>query len=151
MTLSADSANVGADVGRELPTLERTVADPGTQPLRVGVVGLGAVAQAVHLPLLAKHPELFRVSALCDLSPSACASLGERFGIDEARRYGSAEELLDAGELDAVAILTPGSHGRLAATAAAPGSRSSARSRWPTRSPRRTSSPSSTRASSSAT
>jgi predicted dehydrogenase len=84
----------------------------------MGVVGLGAVAQAVHLPLLAKHPSLFRVAAVCDLSPSTCASLGERFGVDGAGRFGSAEAMLDAARLDAVAILTPGSHGELAAAAA---------------------------------
>ena len=32
-------------------------------PLRLGIVGLGAVAQAVHLPLLAKHPDGFKPSA----------------------------------------------------------------------------------------
>jgi myo-inositol 2-dehydrogenase / D-chiro-inositol 1-dehydrogenase len=121
LTPAAHSANVRAGVGRELPTLERTAAYRGTQPLRVGVLGLGAVAQAVHLPLLAKHPELFRISAVCDLSRAACGSIGERFGIEEARRFGSADELLGAGDLDAVAILTPGSHGELAATAARAG------------------------------
>ena len=108
-------------MGRELATLDRTGAEQDTQPLRVGVVGLGAVAQAVHLPLLAKHPELFRVSAVCDLSRSTCSDLGERFGIEEARRFGSAEALLAADDLDAVAILTPGSHGELAAAAARAG------------------------------
>jgi predicted dehydrogenase len=108
-------------VGRELATLDRTGAEQDTQPLRVGVVGLGAVAQAVHLPLLAKHPELFRVSAVCDLSRSACADLGERFGIEDARRFGDAEALIAADDLDAVAILTPGSHGELAVAAARAG------------------------------
>jgi predicted dehydrogenase len=110
-------------VGRELPTLadselEHLVTEPATGPLRVGVIGLGAVAQSVHLPLLAKHPERFRISAVCDLSRSTCAALGDRFAVDAARRFGSAEELLAAGDLDAVAILTPGSHGELAAAAA---------------------------------
>lgn len=121
LTPAAPGANVRADVGRELATLDRAGTERETQPLRIGVIGLGAVAQAVHLPLLAKHPELFRISAVCDLSRSACASLGERFGIDGARRYGTAEELLAAGDLDAVAILTPGSHGALAAAAARAG------------------------------
>jgi predicted dehydrogenase len=40
-----------------------------TAPLRLGLVGLGVVAQAVHLPLIAKHPDRFRTTALCDLSP----------------------------------------------------------------------------------
>jgi myo-inositol 2-dehydrogenase/D-chiro-inositol 1-dehydrogenase len=89
-----------------------------TAPLRVGVVGLGAVAQAVHLPILAKHPALFRPAALCDLSPSTCARLAERLGLDEIRLFSSADDLIASDELDAVAILTSGSHGGLAATAA---------------------------------
>jgi myo-inositol 2-dehydrogenase/D-chiro-inositol 1-dehydrogenase len=90
-------------------------------PLRLGVIGLGAVAQAVHLPLLAKHPDRFRTTALCDLSPSTCARLGDRLGVDDLRRFGSADELIASGDLDAVAILTSGSHGELAAAAARAG------------------------------
>ena len=90
-------------------------------PLRIGVIGLGAVAQAVHLPLLAKHPERFRPTALCDLSPSTCAQIGDRLAIDDLRRFGSAEQLIESGEVDAVAILTSGSHGELAAAAASAG------------------------------
>ena len=91
------------------------------EPLRVGVVGLGAVAQAVHLPLLAKHPDRFRTAALCDLSPSTSARLGERLGIDDIRRFDSAAQLIEADDLDAVAILTSGSHGDLATAAARAG------------------------------
>lgn len=90
-------------------------------PLRLGVVGLGAVAQAVHLPLLAKHPDLFRTTAVCDLSPSTCRRLADRLGIDEVRRFGSAADLLESDDLDAVAILSSGSHGELAAAAARAG------------------------------
>ena len=86
-------------------------------PLRIGVIGLGAVAQAVHLPLLAKHPDRFRPAALCDLSASTCERLAGRLG-GEVRRFGSAEELIESGDLDAVAILTSGSHGELAGAAA---------------------------------
>jgi len=111
-------------VGRDASTLakgrreERAAAAPRSGPLRVGVVGLGAVAQAVHLPLLAKHPKLFRIAAVCDLSRGTCAALGDRFGIDGASRYDSAQALLAGADLDALAILTPGSHGELAVAAA---------------------------------
>jgi predicted dehydrogenase len=82
---------------------------------------LGAVAQAVHLPLLAKHPERFEIAALCDLSPANLASLGERYGIPAQRRFTSTDELLAAGGLDAIAILSSGSHGSLATAAAQSG------------------------------
>src|SRR6185437_7610345 len=92
-----------------------------TRPLRIGVVGLGAVAQAVHLPLLAKHPDRFTIAAICDLSPSTRDALGARYRVPEPCRFASAGELIDAGNLDAVAILTSGSHGALATSAARAG------------------------------
>ena len=90
-------------------------------PLRIGVVGLGVVAQAVHLPLLAKHPDLFTVAAVCDVSKATRGAVGARLGVEERRQFSSAEELLAGGELDAIAILTQGSHGALAAAAARAG------------------------------
>jgi len=92
-----------------------------SSPIRIGVVGLGAVAQAVHLPLLQKHRETFRIAALCDLSRETRDGVGARYGVAEERRFARAEELLGAGGLDAVAILTTGSHAALAATAAEAG------------------------------
>jgi predicted dehydrogenase len=105
---------LGVATGLEVQELDSAAATP----LRLGVVGLGAVAQAVHLPLLTKHPELFRLHALCDLSESACALVDSRLAVDDLRRFGSASDLIEAEDLDAVAILTSGSHGALAAAAA---------------------------------
>jgi myo-inositol 2-dehydrogenase/D-chiro-inositol 1-dehydrogenase len=116
------SANVRAQVGEtaEVAAIEESRSE-ATVPLRLGVIGLGAVAQAVHLPLLAKHPARFRPAALCDLSPSTCKRLAERLGLDDVRLFGSAADLLTAEDLDAVAILTSGSHGELATAAARAG------------------------------
>ena len=97
------------------------MGEGSSSPIRVGVVGLGAVAQAVHLPLLQKHPERFRVAALCDLSRGTRDGLGARYGVTEGRRFARAEELLGTSGLDAVAILTSGSHAALAAEAARAG------------------------------
>jgi predicted dehydrogenase len=91
------------------------------QAVRVGVVGLGAVAQAVHLPLLAKHPSRFRIDAVCDLSAATRDAVGARYGVPAERRFGRAEELVAAEGLDAIAILTSGSHGPLATAAARAG------------------------------
>jgi predicted dehydrogenase len=75
----------------------------------------------VHLPLLAKHPDLFTVAAVCDVSKATRAAVGARLGVEERRQFASAEELLAGSELDAIAILTSGSHGALAAAAARAG------------------------------
>jgi len=88
------------------------------EALRLGVIGLGAVAQAVHLPLLRKHGEAFRIEAICDLSPSIRNAIGDELGVPAARRHADGAELIEAGGVDAVAILSSGSHGALALAAA---------------------------------
>ncbi len=80
--------------------------------LRVGVAGLGAVAQAVHLPLLARLPDSFEIAAICDLSTSLRNAIGDRYGVADANRVGSVERLLEVPDLDGVILLTSGSHGR---------------------------------------
>ena len=37
--------------------------------MKVGVVGLGEVAQIIHLPILQRLPDRFEIAALCDVSP----------------------------------------------------------------------------------
>ncbi len=69
--------------------------------LRVGVIGLGEVAQVVHLPVLQSLPHLFEAAAACDISPSLLRVVGDRFGI--RRRYGTATEMIEAGDLEPVA------------------------------------------------
>ena len=87
----------------------------GHGPLRLGVIGCGLVAQAVHFHYLAELEDRFGVEALCDVSPGTLAFSGERF-FPRARRYDDWRELLDQ-PLDAVMILTPGSHAPVACAA----------------------------------
>ena len=89
--------------------------------VRIGVFGTGAVAQAVHLPLLAKRADLFEVVSLCDLSRATLDAVGVRYGVSSERRFGSLGELLAARGIDAVMILSSGSHGAAAAAAARAG------------------------------
>ena len=95
----------------------------GGQPdvVRLGVVGLGAVAQAVHLPLIDRLADHFALGALCDLSPGLLATLGTRYRVPERHRYGDATELFASGAADAVLVLSSGSHGSVAADALAAG------------------------------
>lgn len=80
----------------------------------MGVVGLGGVAQAVHLPLLDGLSDRFRIEAVADLSASLRDTIGDRYRVAPGRRFGSAEELLAARGLDAVLVLTTGSHAAIA-------------------------------------
>jgi predicted dehydrogenase len=78
--------------------------------MRVAVAGLGAVAQSVHLPLLARRHDLFEVVAVCDLSASLRASLGGQYGIPAADQFGDVDEMLAKTNPDGVIMLTSGSH-----------------------------------------
>jgi predicted dehydrogenase len=79
--------------------------------VRVGVLGLGAVAQAVHLPLLDRLAERFRIAAIADLSPSLVEVIGERYRVAPGGRFTSLDGLLSSPDIDALMILTSGSHG----------------------------------------
>ena len=80
-------------------------------PIRVGVAGLGAVAQAVHLPLLARHDDVFEIAGLADLSPSLRDAIGMRYRVPSEARHDSVSALLDQPGLEAILLLTSGSHG----------------------------------------
>src|SRR4051794_32787434 len=71
--------------------------------LRVGLIGLGEVAQVVHLPVLSNLPGLFEVRAGCDLSPTLLHEVGDRYNIPH--RYADSSELINSGEVDAVLVL----------------------------------------------
>lgn len=86
--------------------------------LRVGVVGCGVIAQVMHLHYLRELPELFEISALCDVSPELCQRCAKDYGV--AYTCADWRELLDRS-LDALLILTSGSHGPIAVAAARAG------------------------------
>lgn len=88
-----------------------TAAVAPSERIRLGILGLGAVAQAVHLPLIARLPDRFAIEAIADLSASTTDAVGERYQVAPDRRHPSLEALLGSGYLDALLILTSGSHG----------------------------------------
>jgi predicted dehydrogenase len=73
--------------------------------VRVGVAGAGFVAQAVHLPLLAKRADLFAVAAVADPDPCALEAVTRRFPVPRA--YTSHGELIAAGAVDALLVCSP--------------------------------------------
>jgi predicted dehydrogenase len=75
-----------------------------TPPIRLGIVGAGAIAQLAHLPALSKLKGAELV-ALCDADGLKARQLAERFGIPDA--FTDIEDLLDSSALDAVIITTP--------------------------------------------
>jgi predicted dehydrogenase len=71
--------------------------------LRVGVIGLGEVAQIVHLPVLQSLPELFEVTAVCDISPGLLERVGDRYRVQH--RYTEAKQMVEETDLDCVLVL----------------------------------------------
>lgn len=81
------------------------MSDVVKDELKLALVGIGAVAQVVHLPILSRAPRS-RIVAVCDVNPHKARTIAERFEIP--RRYGSIDDLLEGEpELDAVVICTP--------------------------------------------
>src|SRR3954465_6425247 len=91
--------------------------DRSSSRIRVGVIGCGLVAQVMHLPHLRDLDDRFEVGAVCDLAPGALEFAGAMF--PSARRHTAWEELL--GAVDAVLVLTAGSHAPVAVAAAEAG------------------------------
>lgn len=71
--------------------------------LRVGVIGLGEVAQIIHLPILEVLSDRYEVTALCDVSPRLLSLMGDRYGVD--RLYTDAIDLIENETIDATFVL----------------------------------------------
>ncbi|MEA2176385.1 MAG: hypothetical protein QOD00_3977 [Blastocatellia bacterium] len=83
--------------------------------IRLGVIGCGSVTEQRHLPALKSVP-LFEVSALADNDHARLARVAKRFGV--ARSYDDYQDLIEKGEVDAVAVcVPPGLHAPLALAA----------------------------------
>lgn len=70
-------------------------------PLRIGIIGSGAIAQVHHLPNLAILKDLFSVEMLCDLSPNLAQTVAEEYHVPH--HTGDWREVL-AADLDAVIL-----------------------------------------------
>ena len=73
--------------------------------INVGLVGLGEVAQIIHLPILQANADSFKISAICDISQELLLSLGERYNVPAACRYLNYNDLASQKDLDAVLVL----------------------------------------------
>ena len=87
-----------------MATLART-SSAVAEPLRVGVVGGGFIAQAVHLPLLRALPGLFSLRALAEPSRRVREALATRHAIPHV--HADHRALLAAGGLDVVLVCAP--------------------------------------------
>lgn len=84
--------------------------------IRVGVVGLGLITQGVHLPNLETLREDFVVTHVCDASASLAHAVADRLPGEVAASTDWRAVVADP-RVDALMVLTPGSHGETAAAA----------------------------------
>lgn len=89
------------------------------QPLRVGVVGAGGIAQMMHLPHLAERPDLFELVALADVDEETLNAVADRYAI--RGRFGDAGALAADRDVEAVLLCASGSQKASALAALAAG------------------------------
>src|SRR2546422_6442561 len=73
--------------------------------IKVGLVGLGEIAQIVHLPTLQEYSDKFEIAALCDISQELLAALGERYNVPPQSRYTDYHDIAAQRDLDALLVL----------------------------------------------
>ncbi len=82
------------------------------------MVGAGLIAQVMHLHYLSELSDRFEVSVICDIAPENARASAERYGVPKACT--DWRELLRE-PVDAVLVLTAGSHAPIAIEAARAG------------------------------
>ena len=75
-----------------------------TDPVRIGVVGAGAIAQLTHLPVLSKMRGV-KLVAICDNDRPKARSLADRFDVPDV--YTDIEDLVGEDGLQAIVVATP--------------------------------------------
>ena len=73
--------------------------------INVGLVGLGEIAQIIHLPILQAHSDKFEIAAICDISQELLTAMGERYNVPADHRYTDYHDLARQGDLGAVFVL----------------------------------------------
>jgi predicted dehydrogenase len=101
-----------------LPAPNLTKAPGSTRRVRVGVIGAGLIAQVMHLNYLRELADRYEIAAVCDVVEENGRASADRFGV--TRVLTDWRDLLSA-DIDAVLVLTGGSHAPMAIEAARAG------------------------------
>ena len=92
--------------------------ETGSRRLKIGLIGCGVIAQVMHLHFLAELSDLYEIAAICDVSADLAAACAARYHVPV--HVTTWQTLLDL-PLDAIMVLTPGSHASIAIAAAEAG------------------------------
>ncbi|MDO8548947.1 MAG: Gfo/Idh/MocA family oxidoreductase, partial [Ignavibacteria bacterium] len=71
---------------------------------KIGIVGLGGIAQLVHLPNLTKMNNVI-VTSVAEINKNRLNTIADKFNIQE--RYTDYNELLEKSDVEAVVVATP--------------------------------------------
>ncbi|WP_346433961.1 Gfo/Idh/MocA family oxidoreductase [Nonomuraea composti] len=74
-------------------------------PIRVGIVGAGAIARTSHLPALLARGDAVKVVAVCDLDPGRAKELADAYDIPG--RYTESTDVVARENPDLIAVATP--------------------------------------------
>jgi predicted dehydrogenase len=85
--------------------VEPATTDGRASPVPVGVIGAGLVAQAVHLPLLQRHAERFRLTSLAEPDAEVRRVIASRHAIGST--YSDHRALLESDGVEAVLVCSP--------------------------------------------
>jgi predicted dehydrogenase len=70
----------------------------------IAVIGLGGIAQLVHLPILSKLNNVY-ISAVADINKNRLKTVGQKFGVQ--KQYTDYKELLTDENIEAIILATP--------------------------------------------
>ena len=74
--------------------------------LRIGIIGLGGIANSVHIPGIQKSNG-GEIIAVCDNNEATLRRVGDRIGIPDDHRFTDYRALIACPDVDAVEICTP--------------------------------------------
>ena len=74
--------------------------------VRIGIIGCGGIANAKHMPSLAKL-ENVKMVAFCDIVKEKAEAAAKKFGTEDAAVYTDYKELLRDESIEVVHVLTP--------------------------------------------
>lgn len=74
--------------------------------VRVGFIGAGSMANAVHYPSVAEAPNAL-LAAICDLDEQRLNATADKYGVPKEHRYTDYRRMLEREELDAIYVIMP--------------------------------------------
>lgn len=73
---------------------------------RIGIIGLGMIANGRHIPEL-KNVKECKITAICDIDENKLKTVGDNLDIPSEFRFTDYNDLISCSEVDAVEICTP--------------------------------------------